>query len=342
MTVEEQVRNRVVSTNYKGWETVRMALALMATEGRHEAAAFARERWPETSLIERLLASAADAVTTADGGLMPPAREFVELMAPRNAFALLQPYMRRVPFNSGATLTTAGAAFAWVGQGKPVAVSKLTFSPTPASLPRLKISGLIVASLDLVRSTAPAAETLFRDEMVRGGARATSDSFLDVANAGVANVEPASITADASPIASSGNVLTDVGAVLNGFETLDRVCLIMSERAAVALGNAAPGSIVGGRLHGIVPLIASNSAGTNLIAAHGPSIIYADDGELALDSSGNASIQMDTAPDDPATGSTVLVSLWQEGLRGLKLTRWLNWKVMDPAAVVLVGTCSYA
>jgi hypothetical protein len=68
---------------------------------------------------------------------------------------------------------------------------------------------------------------------------------------------------------------------------------------------------------------------------------FADDGEVHLDASGETSLQMDDAPDNPSTGSTVLASLWQQSLVGIRVDRVINWKRARASAVAFIEGVAY-
>ncbi len=59
-------------------------------------------------------------------------------------------------------------------------------------------------------------------------------------------------------------------------------------------------------------------------------MLLADDGQMLLDMSTEASVQMNDAP---SAGAQSLVSLWQNGMVGLKCDRWINWAKRRSAAV---------
>ena len=42
---------------------------------------------------------------------------------------------------------------------------------------------------------------------------------------------------------------------------------------------------------------------------------------------------MDDSPDNPTTATTVLVSLWQRNLVGIRAERYVNWVKARPASV---------
>ena len=81
----------------------------------------------------------------------------------------------------------------------------------------------------------------------------------------------------------------------------------------------------GGTLEGI-PVVASQNVPAGLvIAINAPNILLADDGGVNFDVSTEASLQMDGAPDSPATATTVMVSLWQANMVGVRAERFITW-----------------
>ncbi len=123
----------------------------------------------------------------------------------------------------------------------------------------------------------------------------------------------------------------------------------MSESTAFTLGTmvnavGAPAfsgiNINGGNILG-VPVVTSNVVGNQIIAVHAPSILYADDGQTEVDVSTEASLQMDSAPANPTDATTVMVSLFQRNLVGLRAERWINWGKARADAVRRTHTVAY-
>jgi hypothetical protein len=65
--------------------------------------------------------------------------------------------------------------------------------------------------------------------------------------------------------------------------------------------------------------------------------IYYADGEITVDMSDQASLQMDDTPTDPVTASTVLVSLWQHNLVGFLVEKRLNYAKRRASAVAVLS-----
>jgi len=67
-------------------------------------------------------------------------------------------------------------------------------------------------------------------------------------------------------------------------------------------------------------------------------ILYADDGQVTLDVSREASLQMDSAP---SAGAQSLVSLWQNNLVGLRAERYVHWLKRRSTAAYFIDGVTY-
>ncbi len=283
-----------------------------------------------------------------------PLNEFLELLRPRTLLGQI-PGLRQVPFNVSVPSQTTGGTYGWVGQGLAKPVTKPAYATV--TLPFAKAAGIIVLTEELVQLSSPSAEALVREEMIAGMAKFLDEQFVDPAVAVSANVSPASITngastAAASAVTSAGarlDLATSVAVFTAANIPLSGSVWLMSDSNAFGLGlsvNALgqplfPGmSITGGTIFGI-PVIVSNNVGTSVILVHAPSILFADEGGVRIDVSREASVQMDSAPDSPATATTVLVSLWQNNLVGLRAERMITWKRARTAAVRYITAAAY-
>jgi hypothetical protein len=54
-----------------------------------------------------------------------------------------------------------------------------------------------------------------------------------------------------------------------------------------------------------------------------------------------ASVQMDSAPTNPPAAATVLVSLWQMNMVGIRAERFINWKKRRTGAVQYIDGANY-
>jgi hypothetical protein len=333
-TAEEQVRNRVVHINAQpASEFVRSAAALALSKSRAGAAKLAAERWPRTGIAEALQRAATTPTTTASGGtaLLPGTAEFLGLVNPRTVAGRLT-RLRRVPLVDGIAVATTTPTFAWIKEGSPVPAGRLEW--TPASLPPRKAGGIVVTSNELLTLPSPAAERLFRNELVDGVVKFTDTKFLS-ADAAVADTSPAGIANGATSVASAGDAATDLAVLLGGFDSLENVAVVASEKSAIAL--AGQGAFRDGKLFGVVPVVLSSAAGNRLIAVDQARVLFGDEGGIEVDSASQAAIQMDTTPTDPPDAATVFQPLWQQNLVAIKVLRWLNWLALPGAVRVITG-----
>jgi HK97 family phage major capsid protein/HK97 family phage prohead protease len=351
----------------KGTAFTRMCIALARGKGDSyqtlQIAKSWRDSTPEVeAMVEHMwhTKAAVAAGTTTDatwaGPLVvtQPLNEFLELLRPRTLLGSI-PGLRHVPFNISVPSQTSGGTYGWVGQGLAKPVTKAAYATV--TLPFAKAAGIIVLTEELVRLSTPSAEGLVREEMIAGMAQFLDTQFVDPTVAVAANVSPASITNGGSTAAASGvtsaaaklDLATSVAVFTAANIPLSGSVWLMSDSNAFGLAMSVnalgqplfPGmSITGGSIFGI-PVIVSNNVGNRIILLHAPSVLFADDGGVSIDVSREASVQMDSAPDSPATATTVLVSLWQNNLVGLRAERWITWKLARTAAVRYISAAAY-
>ena len=71
-----------------------------------------------------------------------------------------------------------------------------------------------------------------------------------------------------------------------------------------------------------------------MIGTGGMADVYiGDEGGFEVDISREASLDMDSAPANPSTAATVMVSLWQRNLVGFRAERTINWARRRASAV---------
>lgn len=272
------------------------------------------------------------------------------------------PGLRNAPFNTRFMSQTAGGTAYWTGQGKPKRVTKGTYSTV--TLDFHKLACISVLTQEEVKFV-PQSEMRVRDDLRAAIAARVDQSFVDPANAGSAGVEPASVTSGVVATAVSG---TDADAVRVDFKNLmsafisanvevDSPVFIMSKQIALnlslmlnALGQREFPDITmnGGTLFG-VPVVTSqylatggSPAGAYIILINASDIYYAQEG-LMVDSSGEASIEMDDAPTQDGLAGTgaSLVSLWQNNLLGIKVERFITWKKRRSTAAQYLSAVAY-
>ncbi|MBA5069795.1 phage major capsid protein [Pseudomonas aeruginosa] len=282
--------------------------------------------------------------------------DFVEYLRPQTILGRFGtngiPSLRRVPFRVPLIGQTSGGDGYWVGEGQAKPLTKFDFERK--TLEPLKVANIAVATMEVIRDSSPAADGIIRDQLAAALRERLDIDFIDPAKAAVAGVSPASILNGVAGIPSSGNtaddVRADIRALFNAFIAANNAptsgVWLMPATTALALslmqnplGQAEfPGiSMTGGELFGL-PVIVSEyiptaSAGAVVALVNASDIYLGDEGGVDLSMSTEASLQMDNAPDNPTTASTVLVSLWQRNLVGFRAERAINWARRRTSAV---------
>ncbi|HKV17361.1 MAG TPA: phage major capsid protein [Reyranella sp.] len=289
--------------------------------------------------------------------------EFIELLRAATVFNLLRGFTP-IPFNVKIPRQTAGASAGWVGEGLSKPVSRLTFDDV--TVPWAKIAVIVVITQELARFSSPSAEMLVRNDLIAAIAEFIDKQLLDDTVTAVAGVRPASITNAAHKVPSTGSTVAAVTKDLadamlymtNANIPLRSPVWIMSPASAMFLATlrtaqdvfAFPGMGMGSTgtlqppigspptgqgVQGLsllgIPVITSTAMGDDIVLLEQSQLMVADDGEVLIDTSTEASVQMDSAP---ATPPTPLVSFWQQNLLGIKAERFIYWLMRRVAGVV--------
>ena len=350
----------------KGTAFTRYVIAQCRAKGNLMQAAEIAKQWTDTPEVEQVLKAAVAAGTTTDATWAAPlvpyqqmSNDFIELLRPATLVGRMTG-LRSVPFNVRIPGQTQGSTVAWVGETAPKPVSALGFADI--TLRFNKLAGIVVISDELARLSTPSAEAIIRGDLVAQIAQFTDDSFINPAYAAVTDVRPASVTNGVTPIAASGTdadaLRTDVRAVYSSFIAANLstagAAWVMTSTQAMAIGmmqnpldqNEFPGlGAEGGTFMGLPVLVSevvpSDSNGSIIVLVKQSEILLADEGGVTVDVSREASLQMNSTPDNPATASTVMTSLWQNNLLGIRAERMITWRKRRPQAVAYISGANY-
>lgn len=358
-----------------GVRFARWGMALLRAKGNlNDALSIIQneKRWmdtsPELALVAKAAVAAGDTTTSGWASELVYnqnlASEFIEYLRPMTVLGKLN--LRNVPFNVRMGQQSGTGTAYWVGQGAPIPMSKGTV--TAQTLGIAKCAGLMAIDEELARSSSPNAEILVRDDLAAVISTFIDVQFLDPNVAAVANVSPAAITNGITATAATGtavaNLRTDLATLLKGMADADENiadCVwIMTPNQAmqIALMLNSLGlplypemGVNGGTLLGL-PVITSNSAnipgspasGAQIILLNQKEVFLADDGQVTIDVSREASIQMLDNPTNTSTGSTTataMVSMFQTHSLALRATRFINWARRRSTAVQVIREAAY-
>jgi HK97 family phage major capsid protein/HK97 family phage prohead protease len=275
----------------------------------------------------------------------------------------------RVPFNARVGQQTSGGTGYWVGEGKPKPLTSFNFNAITMAI--TKVAAIAVLTQEIMRLSGGDADRLVRNALRGALIERLDRDFIDPDFAGVANVSPASITYGAPSAAASGvlnsHFLADTGTavdtVLASFPeaTLSGLVWLMSGRQGYRIGRATNSlgqrqfdgvGLNGGGLDGI-PVVTSEylayggglspGSGNLMVLVHAPSIFLADDGEVSVLQSTEASLQMlDNPTNDSVTPTpTTMVSMFQTNSVALLAERAINWKRARDGAVYVITGAAY-
>jgi HK97 family phage major capsid protein len=336
-----------------------------------ERIAAANDRWNnETPEVVEVLRAAVNAGTTTDttwaGPLVPYQNlqdEFIEYLRPLTIIGRI-PGLRRVPFKVKIPRQTGAASVGWVGEGKIKPLTSLAFDTITLDI--AKIAGIVVLTDELVRLSNPSAEMLVRDELAAAIVQYMDSQFVDPTKASN-DVSPASITYGVTPVTATGttasalrqDVRTLMATFLDSNLQLTSATWIMTQQTALGISLMMNTlgqpefqgiSMMGGTFLGL-PVVTSEGVpatggspvdGFPIILVNASDVLLADDGQVTIDASREASLQMESAPDSPETASTVMVSMWQHNMMAIKAERYINWKLRRAEAVGFIQNARYA
>lgn len=362
-------QNREPGIGFARMAMCKMASAMAMQSGNFKSALdFAKERYPHDQELELAIKTSVAGGLTTDSTWAQPlayaalAQEFIEYLRPQTIIGkfgqtvngVTYPALQPVPFNVKINRETSVPTGYWVGEGKPTPVSKEAFDQV--TMAYTKVGALAVISKELARFSSPSAELQVRNALVKSTVARLDTDFIDPDKAASAGVNPASITNGLTGLTTAGtsadNVRTDIIKLLAAFQTSNfnpaNLVLIMPNTLAMALSVLATSlgtkqfpnmGVNGGYLEGI-PVIASQYAasgasyGNMVIAVDASSVGLADDGDVTVDISMEASLEMLDNPTNALTPTaTSMVSLWQTGSMGIKTERYINWQKMRTGCV---------
>lgn len=331
------------ATAFAGW-----AAALMLSRGNQEQALEIFEnRFAGSKFVDTVRKAVVEPGTpTGWGSPLASPRAlgdgFLEYVRPRTVLGRLVG-TQAVPFNVLMGSQTSGFGVGWAGAGKPILVSQGAFERV--EMKRAKIAGIVVLTQELVSSSDPVArQAITRD--LAGATVQFSDQELLAPGKVETDDEPASITNGAIEIQTTGSTAAEVeedisvmvAAMAEGGASMAAPHFVMKPTTALFLAGlrTTGGQRVfpdvgptGGSIL-TIPVLTSASAGDQITLIDASHILIADAG-VDLVASTEASLQMDSEPED---GANVMVSLWQLNLIALKITRFIRWKRAHDAAVV--------
>lgn len=364
-----------------GIEFTRYAICLIQARGNPEMALrIAENRYPDEQRVQNVLKAAVAAGTTTDptwaGALTQYtdfAGDFISFLRPATIIGRFGtdgiPPLRAIPFNVRVKRQTSGGDAYWVGEGRPKPLTSFDFDTV--TLRWAKIANIAVLTDEQVRFSSPSAETTVRTALTEAIAAREDITFIDPSVTAIPDTRPASITNGAASHPSSGAdaaaARADAGTLMMALADAglpySQAVWIANSSTAIQLmlmqnalgqpefsGMTATGGTFMGRPMIVSDHIASvGSPGSSILVLMIPQEVYlSDDGQVMVDASREASLQMDDAPTNAsASGSpstptaTSVVSMFQTNSVAIRAERYINWARRRDAAVQYLTGVAY-
>ena len=292
--------------------------------------------------------AAVAAGSTADSGWALPladydllAAAFLESLRNFAIFDRMLPQMRRVPLRTRVGASSSGASGTTVPQGSVKPISRLTLSSV--TIDEQKAVATLVVTNELARFGSIAADNLFSVELSNAVAVATDEQFVTVLTAGATSNGSSGVTAE--------HVRNDLRGMLTQVTTSARSALFLLMTSTIAKvlsvlhassGSAAfPGMTPnGGTIGGLTAVVSDGVPSQTMILVDAHQVAAASE-TVQLSAVTQAVVQLDTGPDSPVSGSTVLTSLWQNNLTGLRAERVFGCQKLTSSGVCVLTGANY-
>lgn len=361
---------RQIAGELPGHEFVKAAFLVARHPRNLGAAAAEAPRFALTSPnLERMMKNAVAAAGAASGEWGSSVADFSrnarEWIAPLNAETVIgQLGAVRAPFKVRVIVETDPASAGFVGAGLAIPMASLSLDATTA-LERLKIGTIIAFTNELLETWSPGTQANIDARLRLAVQRGLDDELLDVDRAAAAGVRPGSLL---NGIVALGTFGSTAATALTSFETLlaalvnngsdpRRVRIAMHPSTCLKLSlmqnsgngpvfpqlNANGGSVAGVPVLTSVSAVRSGSPSEKIVAAiDAGRVVLADDGDVTLDASRLAAVEMSSAPSGDSLGTHTsptaptgasLTSAFQTDTTLLKVVRWINWERVDDSAV---------
>jgi hypothetical protein len=287
--------------------------------------------------------AAVSAGTTADATWAEPlaqyqnlANSFLESLRTFGGFDRMLGAMRRVPLRTRIGASTAVITAGVVPQGHVKNVSKLSL--TGNELDEIKVACILIVTQELAKFGSGPAGDLFSVELSNAISVATDEEFIRILTAGAVSTASSGSTAE--------HIRHDLRVLLSNVTTTarSRLFLLTSSTIAKTLSilhtnsgaPAFPGLGFNGGQVGGIEVIATDGAPSGVMLLVDAQQVAAGSETIQLSSAEHASVQMDSAPDSPASAATNLVSLWQMDMVGLRAERFFGAEKLNANAASLI------
>ena len=270
------------------------------------------------------------------------ATAFLQSLNQISAFDALWPSMLQAPLRTTVVAVSSTLMGGPIAEANVKPTSRLSLSASDLDV--TKAVSWAAMSIELLRMGSPEALAILQGKLRIEIAKSTNNIFLPI------------LTTSAPSFASSGvtalGVRQDLRVLLanvtSGADsrlfwivgpTIAKAWSVLPDSAGA---GAFPGALTNGGQIGGVPIVVVNEAVDGEIVLVDASQVAAGTEGLVLDSSTQASVNLDAPGDSPVSASTVMTSLWQNNLVAVKAERFIGAKVLRSDAVAKITGATYS
>lgn len=315
--------------------------------GRSQAVAsrLAEEARAPTRVVEFTKAAAAAGSLSGWGSPLAPFQNlslaFLGSLTGISAFDALWPSMLQAPLRTSIISVSAPLSTGPIAEANVKPTSRLSLSAS--DLDSIKCAAFVAVTAELLKSGTPAASAILERELRTAIARATNSIFLPLLVPG-ATIASSGVTA----LGVRQDLRTLLANVSTGADS--KLFLIVTRKIAEAWsvlpdssGAAAfpTATVNGGQIGGMTVVVVDEATDGEIILVDATQVAAGSDG-FVLDSSNQASLQLDTPGNSPVTASTSMTSLWQNDLVAVRAERYIGAKLLRASAVAKITGASYS
>jgi hypothetical protein len=242
---------------------------------------------------------------------------------------------KTVPVRTRISVVSTALTGSTVGERVAKPISELELDT--AELVERKCAGILVVSEELLRFGGAGSLNLLNNELRKSVAIASDVVFVDQM------LNDTNISSFASSGMTASALVTDITSALDNLSygsdgklylvaSAETCKMIAMARASGAAPTFPDATLTGGSISGM-QIVASDAVGDVMLILDA-SQVAANSGQVVLDASSEAAVELNNSP---TSSPTAMTSLWQQGLRGLRAERTgFGVELLRPTAAVAI------
>lgn len=253
-------------------------------------------------------------------------RAFVGAVAEQAIFGRLS----HVPPNINVSGLTAGASASFVSEGSPAPLTSMVIASE--ALEPKQVAATLVISQELARLSDPRAEVIFERELRKALLNAIDGALLSTAAA--SGSKPAGLFNGVTAVTATSSPTDDIRNLVDSFDgDLTSAFFVASPKVAASLADPARplAGIQSGELLN-APLYVTRNSPAGILALIDGDGVFCATGGIDVSVAREASALMADNPSAPGA----MVSFWQSGVVGIRLSLNIDWAAARPGSVALI------